>query len=267
MKSRRLLFIVIVAAAIPLMALVSSDRFAAWLVSRSTPRQPEVYSWTPMGSFTKELKTAWTNTTVQVYRSSGGPVELPAKRAVYSVWCKTNPVPHKKFDCAVTAFIDPATRNVWIGLADGLRAETNYDIDVDDKVISVVVCSNLFVETDLEIWSGDNSLWDGAFACGESLIKKAEPGEDIDAIIRRFDQMDGGSLPFSQRQWETALSNHFRKEFFASTNHLGNSVTLIQRIAIDRDRLRLDFTSERFGTTGTAWLDAKTHKIWKTEGW
>ncbi len=105
-------------------------------------------------------------------------------------------------------------------------------------------------------------LDDGTFEWGERRINKAQPAEDLNSVIARYDKSTDVSWPVSGADWQTTFFNDFREDFFDSGN-MGNQATQIQRIAIAHGKLRLDFNSLKYQTTGSVWLDLKTLKVKK----
>jgi hypothetical protein len=125
-----------------------------------------------------------------------------------------------------------------------------------------VTYANLFIENDSEILRGNNVLVDGTFDCDESPIKSVQPGEGLDSMIDRFDKSTNVSWPFSSAGWTTTFANDFRQDFFSSGN-LGSQSTPIQHIEAVHGKWRLDFNSQKYGTTGSVWLNMKTLKVSK----
>ncbi len=211
---------------------------------------------TAEGTWAKTLKTPWTDTKVVLYRADGQVVQLDAKEAVYTVWSTKNPEnQHKPFDFPMAAFIDPATRNVWIGGVNTGQVETN-------EGIGNLTYTNLFVETHSQIVRADNVMYDGIIDWDESLIKEAQPGEGLERVIDQFDKATGGSLPFYQAQWEINVSSYFRDGFFSIKGWMHCSIEM-QHIEISNGKLRLDFTSPAYKTKGSVWLDLNKGKVLK----
>jgi hypothetical protein len=197
-----------------------------------------------------------------LYRATGEVLPLDAKSAIYTVWSTVNPTnQHKVFDIPVTAFTDPATRKVWIGWVNSGDVETN-EYENDDHTVSTnyLTYTNLYFETDSEIFKGDNVMNDGTFNWDESMIKQAQPGEGLDAVIDRFEKNVGGAWPFSHTHGESRFSDYFQDDFFSSGN-LGSQSTPIQRIEVSNGKLRLDFNSQQYKTTASVWLDLKTFQV------
>jgi len=207
----------------------------------------------PAGIWAKHLKTSWTNTAVVLHRANGEVVPLDAKQAVYTVKSINPAKPGKAFDRPVLAFMDPATRNVWIGGVDTGEVETN-------DFLGLVTYTNIFFESSAGIFRGGNVLTDGTFDCDESVIQKAQPGENLEAVIERYDKTADGPWPLSGAVWISTFQDAFRENFFYSGN-LGSQSTPIQRVVVENGKLRLDFKSQKYGTTGNVWLDLNTLKV------
>lgn len=259
MKIKLIFYLVLAATAGCWIVFFSSGRLANWLDERQQRQhEPAVVKMPPEGIWAKKLKAPWTDTKVVLYRASGEVVQLAARKAVYTTWSIKDPAHKgKAFDVTVIAFLDPATGHAWVGEVDTGEAETNYDF-------GNVTYTNIFFENGSEILRGGNVLVDGAFTCAESAIKTTRPGGGLDAVIEQFDRNTNGSWPFSGVHWLSNVRNDFRKGFFAPVHHLGNECTPIQHFEATNGKLRLDFKSKKYGTTGSAWLDVKTLRVVKT---
>lgn len=219
--------------------------------------EPAVVNITPEGVWAKKLKVPWANTKVVLHRASGETVQLDAQKAVYSTWSIKDPARKgKAFDRPVIAFMDPATRNVWIGGVDTGEINTN-------EYFTRVAYTNIFFENRSEILRGNNVLLDGSWACDESTIKTALPGEKLNGVIERFDRNTSGSWPFSGIHLVSNFRDDFRDDFFAPVHSLGNECTPIEHFGVANEKIRLDFESEKYGTTGSVWLDLKSLKAEK----
>ena len=200
-----------------------------------------------------------------LYQATGEIVQLDAKKAVYTVWSIKNPAhAGKEFDVPMIAFIDSKTGNAWVGGMDALAIETNEFIN-DDHTVSTnyLVYTNLFFENDSQILMGGSQLSDGTFDCCESVLKKALSTEGLDSVIERFDKSTDGAWPCSGADWMTTFGDDFSEGFFNSGN-LGSQTTQIQRVEIADGKLRLDFSSLKYQTTGSVWLDLNTLKVLKS---
>jgi hypothetical protein len=197
---------------IPCLALVLSC--VLWVgchpsVDSGTVRQPAYGRWA------RQLKSSWTPAKIVLYRNSGEVVLLDAREAVYFVWSKTNSAGGRKgFDFPMMAFIDPATRNVWIGGVD-----TNPSDPADG------VYTNYFMETDSKILRAGNNLVDGVFDCQESPIQKAQPAETLDSVIGRYEKLDDDTLPFSPGNWLVRLADRFPGKISATRQRRLNGST------------------------------------------
>ena len=191
---------------------------------------------------------------VVLYRANGQVVQLNAKAAVYTIWSAKNPAGRQKgFDFPMAAFIDPATRNVWIGGVNTGQVETNGGS-------GDLTYTNLYVETDSQIIRADNVMYDGIFNWNESLIKRAQPGEELDAVVNRFETNTNGSLPFSQAHWECNVGGYFRDGFFSIKGWMHPGME-IQHIEVSNRKLRLDFKSPACKTKGSVWMDLNKGKV------
>jgi len=242
-------------------ALVTNGRFEGWLLekSRGETKTPDALRDPPDTNFfktlkiQKTLKTPWTDFKVSLLRADGQVAQLDAKKAVYTIHITKIPngKPHQGFDVPVTAFIDPATSNVWIGQVNPGNVDTNE--------IPAVVHTNFYFEAGAGIFAGDSVMFDGMFDCDESLIKNTYPGEDLNGVIQRFEKIE--ATPFNHVHWEIRLNNYFQKGFFRKDDWKVD--IQIQREKVTRGKLQLDFKSPEFGTTASVWLDLKTLKVVK----
>jgi len=242
---------------------ISSAKFSNWALERKrNPNNQTVVNWAADWMWAKSPKTPRIDTKVVLYRANGQTVQLDAKAAVYSVFFKMNLTNQSKpLNYPVVAFIDPATRNVWIGLVNTSAVQKiNFINDAGVELTNYYTETNLYFETDSKIFVGDNVLCSGSFGCCESLIKQAPPGVGLDGVFDQVDKATGGLLPFPQVCWETFFGDCFRENFFSSGN-LGAQSTPIQHIAVADGKLRLDFNSLKYGTKGSVWLDLKTFKV------
>jgi hypothetical protein len=266
MKPKLILGLALVVVGSWWIVFFASGKLTNWLYDRQQRQnEPTVTRIRPEGLWAKKLKTPWTDTKIVLYRATGEVIQLNAKQAVYTVWSIKNPAKKgKEFDCPVTTFIDPETRNVWIGGVDTGQVETN-EYENAHHIVSTnyLVYTNFFIENDSEILRGDSTLVDGTFACDESVIQKAQPNEGLDSVIERFDKSTNTAWPFSSADWTTGFFHDFRDGFFDSGEYLGNQVTQIQHIEVANGKLRLDFNSHKFGTVGSVWLNLKTLKVIK----
>lgn len=258
MKPKLIFYLVLIVGGACWIVFFSSGGLANWLYERQQrQREPDVVKMTPEGVWAKKLKVPWTNTEVVLHRDSGQTMRLDARKAVYMTWSIKDPAHKgKAFDRPVMAFMDPATRAVWIGGVDTGEIDTN-------EYFSSVAYTNIFFENGSEILRGDNILTDGAFSCDESAIKAAQPGEGLDAVIEQFDRNTNGSWPFFGNLWLSNFRDDFRGGFFAPVHNMGAESTPIQHCGVENGKLRLDFKSEKYGTTASVWLDLKTLKITK----
>jgi hypothetical protein len=262
MKPRLILYLALIVSGSVWIAIVTNARFPGWLFElKQQHNQPAVFRTNAEGRWTKKLKTPWKDTKVALYRPTGEVVELDAKKAVYTVWpIKTPPTQGKGFDFPVVAFIDPATQNIEIGWLGSGNVETNEFNGESGVHAFYLTDTNLFIETGSEIFNGDTEINDGTFSWTEGLIKKAQPGEGLDAVIDRLDKDDSGSFPFYPASWTTSFGDYFQEDFFSSGN-LGSQTIPIQRIEVGNGKLRLDFASLKYGITGSVWLDLKTLQV------
>jgi hypothetical protein len=211
----------------------------AWVL----PKQVQGEIWN------KTLLTNWTDTKITLYRANGDVVQLNAKKAIYRIWTTNNWANnHSSLDMPVVAFIDPLNGKIWLGSAD---------TDKDFKI------SDFYVENDSGIFGVRSILFAGTFNWHKSLIAKANPNEDVNAVINRFERSINGW--WLLERWEqTSFSSYFREWFFYP--HV--TVSFIGATAIDHNevasgKLRLDFTSPAYKTKGSVWLDLKTWKVLK----
>lgn len=212
----------------------------------------------------KELKTPWTDTKIVLYRASGEVVALDAKSAIYAVGStKVSTNQHKPFEVPAIAFIDPATRDVWIGWGRDGNVETNVFAKAGQTAsTNYLTYTNLFIETGSEIINGDSLIHDERFEWQESVIKQAQPGESLDAMISRVATGASSAWFFEPTFGATSLGKYFQPGFFFSGN-LGSQTISIQYIAVSNGKLRLDFNSLEYQTTGSVWLDLKTFEVRK----
>jgi hypothetical protein len=198
-----------------------------------------------------------------LYRPSGEIVQIDARRAVYTVQSIKAPR-SKGFDSPVIAFIDPETASVWIG-QDTESVETNEFI-ADDHTLhtNYLTHTNLYVENGSEILSCGSVLVDGVFDGCESVIKKAQPAENLDSVIDRYDKSADSAWPLYGATWEAAFNNDFGEDFFSSGN-AGSQSTQISLLAVADGKIRLQFYSLKYRTTGSVWLDLNTLKVLKTD--
>lgn len=259
MRPKHILYLALSVAGICWIGFVFSGRLADWFYDlQQQQHESSNVKMAPQGGWAKQLKVAWTNTKVVLYRASGESVQIDARKAVYSTWSIKDPAHKgKAFDRPVVAFMDPATRNVWIGGVDTGEMDTN-------EYFGSVAYTNIFFENGSEILRGDNVLVDGSWACDKSTIKTTQPGENLDAVIERFDQNTNGSWPFSEVHLVSNFRDDFRGGFFDPVHSLGDECTPIQRFGVANGKIRLDFKSEKYGTTGSVWLDLKTLKVEKS---
>ena len=247
-------------------AFISSARFSNWLLERQqNPDRPAVIYTAAEGTWAKKLKTPWANTKVVLYRSNGQIVQLNAKQAVYTVWStKGSTNQSKGFDCPVAVFIDPATKKVWAGEVDAGEVETNVYQNTDDTVsTNYLIYTNLYFETASGIFRGDNVINDGTFDWDESVIKQAQPGEELNALIDRVETNTGTAWPFDHIHGESQFEDYFPDDFF-SGNTLGTQSIPIQRIEVANGKLRLYIDSLKYKTTAGVWLDLKTFEVRRT---
>lgn len=267
MKHRIFIYLALALAGGCWMVFALSGGLANWVYDyqqrqKELKEQPDGFKYTPPVVLAKKLKEPWTDTKVVLYRASGEVVQLDAKKAVYTIWLIKDPAhPGKRYDQSFIAFLDPSTKNVWVGDTYDVEIETNkYDKNEDHStIIYYLTDTNLFFETDSQILRSGSELVDGRFVCEESPIKIAQPGEDLNSVIARFDQSTNTPWPSS---WTTQFLNDFREDFF-DDGYMGDHSTQIQRIAIEHGKLRLDFNSLKYRTTGSVWLDLKTLKLKK----
>src|SRR5580692_11724282 len=94
--------------------------FNAWWLERPfCIHRSVVIRMTPEGIWTRQLKSPWKDTRVALYRSSGDIIQLDAKEATYHVQAKINQKTNNAgFDMPMIAFVDPDTKNTWIGGED-----------------------------------------------------------------------------------------------------------------------------------------------------
>jgi hypothetical protein len=64
--------------------------------------------------------------------------------------------------------------------------------------------------------------------------------------------------------WEAAFNNDFGEDFFSSGN-AGSQSTQISLLAVADGKIRLQFYSLKYRTTGSVWLDLNTLKVLKTD--
>jgi hypothetical protein len=198
----------------------------------------------------KTLLTNWTDTKITLFRATGDVVQLNGKKAMYRVWTTNNWAGnHSSLDTGVVAFVDPKNDKVWLG-----RADTDKDFNISD----------FYFEDSSGFFCGRYYLFAGTFYWHKSLIAKANPGEDVDALIGRFEKNINGW--WLQEQFErTPLSPHFREWYFyphAGVSYIG--ATPIDHVEVADGKLRLDFTSPAYKTKGSAWLDLQTRKVLRT---
>jgi hypothetical protein len=200
----------------------------------------------------KTLKTNWTDTKITLYRATGEVVQLKAKKAIYQVWTTNNWAGnHSSNDRAVVVFVDQQNGKVWLGNA-------NTDKDTNFKVL------DFYVENDSGIVSVSSILFGGAVQWHRSLIAKANPGEDVGAMISRLEKSINGWWLLEPRE-ETSLSPCFRQWFFYPRVYASAiGVTDAEHIEVNDGEFRMDFTSPAYKTKGSVLLDTKTWKVIKT---
>ena len=262
MKPKLIFYLALVLLGGLWIALVTNGRFEDWLLekSRGETKTPDVLRDSPDTNFLKTLKiqktlkTPWTDFKVSLLRADGQVVQLDAKKAVYTIHITKIPngKPHQGFDVPVTAFIDPATSNVWIGQVNSGNVDTNE--------IPAVVHTNFYFESSAGIFAGDSVMFDGMFDCDESLIKNAYPSEDLNGVIQRFEKVE--AAPFNHVHWEIRLRHYFPEGFFQIPGVMHGS-TEIQSAETTNGKLQLDFNSQKYGARGSVWLSLKTLKVVK----
>lgn len=262
MKPKLILILALVLFAGLWIVLITNGRFGDWLYkkSRGETKTPDVLRMPPDTNFLKTLKiqktlkTPWTDFKVSLLRADGQVVQLNAKKAVYTIHITKLPSgkPHKGFDVPVTAFIDPATGNVWIGQVNSGNVDTNE--------IPALVYTNFYFETGAGIFAGDSVMSDGMFDCDESLIKNAYPGGDLNGVIQQFEKIE--AAPFNHVHWEIRLDNYFSKDFFQILGVMHGGME-IQSAEVTNENLQLDFNSQKYGARGSVWLNLKTQKVTK----
>jgi len=210
---------------------------------RALPKQVEGEIWN------KTLLTNWTDTKITLYRATGEVVQLNAKKAIYRIWTTNNWAGnHSSQNVCVVAFVDPKNGKVWLG---------SVDTDKDFKI------SDLYVENDSGIFGVRSILFAGTFYWHESLIARANPSKDVDAVIDRFEK--NINVWWLLERWEPiSFSSYFRIWFFyphVTVSFIG--ATAIDHVEVTSGKLRLDFTSPAYKTKGSVWLDLKTWKFLK----
>ncbi|HET7625286.1 MAG TPA: hypothetical protein VFM25_08470 [Verrucomicrobiae bacterium] len=191
----------------------------------------------------KTILTNWVDTKVRLYRTTGEVTQLNAKKAIYQIWTTNNWVgSYSSQNVGVVAFVDPQNGKAWIGSANDL---------------------DFFIEDDSEIFDLNRNLFSGTLSWRKSLIVKAVQDEDVGGMIRRFEN-DVNGWWLLQTSGRTLLSSYFRQWFFyphVMVSYVG--FTPIDRIEVNREKLRIDFTSPAYQTKGSVWIDLKTWKVLK----
>ena len=174
MKARLLVYIALVVVAAFWIAMLKNNHFTDWLYKKSQGEgKKDVFQFTPGGTnWVAVLKTPWTITTVVLYRPDGQVVQLNAQRAIYSFWSAKSKNPNKHSDMPVIAFVDPVTRNAWIGAVNSGERETNEYNGGAGLEIFYLANTNFFIETGSGIFEGDTEINDGSFTWLESPIKR-----------------------------------------------------------------------------------------------
>ncbi|HSY17119.1 MAG TPA: hypothetical protein VK815_02240 [Candidatus Acidoferrales bacterium] len=210
-------------------------------------------------TWSKRLKSPWTDTKVVLYRANGEVVQLDAKAAVYTV-CSTKPLTnpmnqHKPFDIPVAAFIDPVTKAVWFGEVDAGQP-------VDDESNGPVY-TNLFIETGREIIRASNLMYDGIFNWDESMVKQLPPAVGWEAMTNHIENIPDDAWPLAHTHWEIGLSRCFRENFFQQDGVMHGEQE-IKHIEMTGRKLRLDFSGPAGKSKASIWIDLKTPKVLKT---
>jgi hypothetical protein len=174
------------------------------------------------------------------------PRALPMQGGIRTFHCKKRGsieiISLRSQNVGVVAFVDPQNGKAWIGGANDL---------------------DFFIEDDSEIFDLNRNLFSGTLSWRKSLIVKAVQDEDVGGMIRRFEN-DVNGWWLLQTSGRTLLSSYFRQWFFyphVMVSYVG--FTPIDRIEVNREKLRIDFTSPAYQTKGSVWIDLKTWKVLK----
>ncbi|MGH7991129.1 MAG: hypothetical protein ACREDS_13185 [Limisphaerales bacterium] len=228
---------------------------------------------TNVSEYSVTLKTNWTGATVTVYRTFGGPVQLDARRAIV-----TEIVAHRTNDFVVTAFVDPKTRNSWLG--------TTADFPPD-------IQSRFYFETESGIYSGqvwfargalgtvmpyEHNVIDGAEAFGEinwwgSLFPRVKR-ETIKTVVEQCNKNGGWKWVLAEKGNPQTTSiiedslrhieNGINPWFFVDEGRgQGLRVTTIESVETRGGISRLNLRSPSGAHRASVWIDPKTWKVLK----
>jgi hypothetical protein len=218
---------------------------------------------------TATVKTNWTDVKVTLYRTTGGEVQLNAKReivtAIYGSY--TN-------DVNILAFVDPETRNAWLGSSEVIQPK--FYLETESGIVRGTV---LFAGMALGGFRPDEHdvNTNGVMAYGEvhwdrSFFPSVKRGENLDAIIEQFNKNNGLKLvaepmfPEKITIIENSLQrieNGLNPWLFVDERQGSQLVTTIEAIDVSDGKLRLNLKNPTGSHKASVWIDLKTWKVVK----
>ena len=215
--------------------------------------------------------TKWMNTKVTLYRTTGGAVQLAAKRAgvtvLYGLY--TN-------DTDVVAFVDTDTGNAWIGEGFGIDHRMFYLETESGIVRGSVGFSRLELGAALV---DEHGVITGSRAFGEvgwdrSCVTSVKRGENVETAIDQFNKND--DLKSVWRGFRTErrtllgdnldrVENGLDPWLFQGEQHGSQfTETTIEAVDVSDGKLRLDLKNPTGSHKVSVWIDLKTWKVLKT---
>ena len=218
---------------------------------------------------TATVKTNWMDAKVTLYRTTGGVVQLDAKREVVTVRYG----PHTN-DVDVVAFVDSDSGNAWVGSSFGFAAIFYLETE------SGIVRGNMLFSR-LELGAprpNEHDVINGALAFGvviwnRSFVPSVKRGENVDAAIVQFNKnIDLKSVESGMRQERRTILENSRAGvetglnpwLFQDEGHGSQFVeTTIEAVDISNGKLRLDLKSPTGSHKASVWIDLKTWQVVK----
>jgi hypothetical protein len=217
------------------------------------------------------VKSNWMDAKVILYRTTGGAVQLYAKREIVTV--RFGPYTN---DVNVVAFVDPDTGNAWVGSSFDFGQIFYLETE------SGIVCGNVFFGGAAALGAPRrdiNGVIVGSEVSGRvnwdrSFVARVNRGETVDAAIEQFNKhTELKSVDSGMRQERRTflgdnlhrVENGLNPWLFQDERHGSQfKITTIEAIDVSDGKLRLDLKSPTGNHKASVWIDLKTWQVVKT---
>ena len=219
---------------------------------------------------TATVKTNWTDAQVTLYQTTGGTVQLDAKREVVTV-CYG---PYTN-DWDVLAFVDPETGNAWVG--SGFDVGQMFYLETE----SGIFCGNVFFVGPVALGAARRDIHgvvvgsevSGLIIWNRSFVASVKHGENVDAAIKQFNKnIDLKTVERMPEERRISLGDNLHQvengldPWLFQDEGRGSQfkATTIEAIDVSDGKLRLDLKNPTGSHKASVWIDLKTWQVVKT---